>query len=315
MTLTNRAPLRASRIAIWGMLLALAAAAPVSATGLFSHGSAKPPAAPTPTDADAAAIASQATQAINERRYVDAGSLLDGAQGAGLKSPELTMLRGELYLARGRFSEALAVFRSMAADPAHRAQALEGSGVALSMQGQSEAAMADLKMATGLDKNLWRAWNALGREYDLREEWSKSKIAYATALAIPGANTAIILNNQGYSLLLQKQMDGAAADFVAALEKDPSLAAARTNLRITLAVEGNYERASVMGVGDDKASVLNNVGLAAAMRGDYLEADKLLNQAVAAKGQYYGRAAENLQLTHTLAERADEATVASDGPH
>jgi Flp pilus assembly protein TadD len=202
----------------------------------------------------------------------------------------------------------------MAGDPLYRARSLEGSGIVLSMQGQSDAAMADLKTATGLDKTLWRAWNALGREYDLKQDWPKSKAAYSTALAIPGANTAIVLNNQGYSLLLQKQMDGAAADFVAALERDPSLAAARTNLRLTLAVEGNYARASVIGVGDDKAAVLNNVGLAAAMRGDYLEADKLLNQAIAAKGQYYGRAAENLQLSRNLAERTDEATVASDAP-
>jgi Tfp pilus assembly protein PilF len=109
-------------------------------------------------------------------------------------------------------------------------------------------------------------------------------------------------------------MDLASADFVAALERDPALAAARTNLRITLALQGAYGRASSTGVGDDRAAVLNNVGLTAAMRGDYPQAEKLLTEAIAAKGQYYARAAENLQLSHDLAARADEAPEAADGP-
>ncbi len=302
---------------VLGVLVVALAASPVPAlAGLFSHNSSKPLPVVAPTgDAAAAPIAKQVSQALDERRYVDAASMLDGAKLAGVKSPELTLFTGELALARGRFDDALAIFRPLTADPTQKPRALEGAGLALSMLGQSDDAMGDLQQATTLDKTLWRAWNGLGREYDLRREWPKSKAAYATAMAIPGADTAIILNNQGYSLLLQKQFDGAAAQFVAALEKEPSLSAARTNLRITLAVEGNYNRATIIGVGDDKAAVFNNVGLAAAMRGDYLEADKLLNQAMAAKGQYYGRAAENLQLSHALAERADETTIASDAPH
>ena len=293
----------------------IAAPAPCLASGIFSHVLPKTHAKATADSVKVEALAQQVSQALDERRYVDAGALLDQALATDLKAPVLTTLGAELLLARGRYADALGVFRAEVADPTQKARALEGAGIALSLLGRSDEALADLKEATGLDKSLWRAWNGLGREYDLRRDWPKSRAAYAAAMAAPGANVAIVLNNRGYSQLLQNQTDKASADFVAALGKDPSLASARTNLRITLAMEGAYDRASMTGVGDDRAAVLNNVGLTAAMRGDYLQAEKLLNQAIAAKGQYYARAAENLQMSRELASRKDEAPTAVDDPH
>ena len=257
-----------------------------------------------------ATIAEQVRQALDERRYVDAADLLEKAKMDNVTSPRLTVLSGELMLARGQIAEARATFASMTGNPVERPRALEGEGLALSLLGKTDAALADLKQATALDKTLWRAWNGLGREYDMRKDWKQSAAAYAQALAAPGANEAIVLNNRGYSHLLQKQNELASADFVAALDKDPALAAARTNLRITMAVEGHYDRASVTGVGDDRAAVLNNVGLAAAIRGDYNEASKLLNAAIEAKGKYYERASDNLQLSKELEARAQDLPTA-----
>ena len=247
--------------------------------------------------------------ALDEQRYVDAGSLLDQASINGVRSPELTTLTGELFLARSRFGDALNCFNQVEADPRERAKALQGKGIALSMLGRSDEALAALTTATVADKTMWRAWNGLGREYDLRRDWPNAIAAYNTALTAPGARTAVVLNNRGFSLLLQNQAAEATSDFVAALAKDPSLAAARTNLRIALAWQGAYARAAVTGAGDDRAAVLNNVGLAAALHGDYGEAEKYLNEAMAAKGEYYDRASENLQLTHGLAERKQTASV------
>jgi Flp pilus assembly protein TadD len=265
--------------------------------------------------AAASALAGQVAQAISERRFVDAQSLIDQAVVTGVSSPELTVLRGDLFLNRGHYSDALETYRSAAADPVLKARALQGEGLAFSLLNRSEEALTALKEATSLDKTLWMAWNGLGREYDLRRSWANSKSAYAAALAAPGVNMAIVLNNRGYSEMLQTQIDAAATDFVAALERDPALTAARTNLRIALAMEGHYARAAVTGVGDDRAAVLNNVGLAAAMRGDYLQADRMLNEAMAAKGQYYARAAENLQLSRSLADRQDDLSTAHDAAH
>jgi tetratricopeptide (TPR) repeat protein len=305
----------AQRIAISAtMVVALSAAATSSlAFSLFGHGPGKAKSQAASTGgASGALIADQARQALDEKRYVDAANLLEKAKVDNISSPRLNLLTGELMLARGQIANAREIFHSLTGDPVERPRALEGEGLAQSLLGKSDEALADLKMATTLDKTLWRAWNGLGREYDMRKDWKQSQAAYAQALAAPGANAAIVLNNRGYSHLLQKQNDLASADFVAALDKDPALAAARTNLRITMAIEGHYDRASVTGVGDDRAAVLNNVGLAAAIRGDYDQAAKLLNAAIEAKGKYYERATDNLQLTKELQARAQDIPTMTD---
>lgn len=295
--------------ALAGLALTLAAT-PGAAFGLFSKSTVKPQAVAAANDARAAGVARLVRQALDEQRYVDAGSLIDEATVGGVRSPELVTLAGEVFLARGRFQEALDDFSQIEGDASQKAAALQGKGIALSMLGRSDEALAMLKAATVLDKSQWRAWNALGREYDLRRDWHNAVGAYNLALAAPGVKAAVVLNNRGFSLLLQNQAALAAQDFVAALSRDPGLAAARTNLRIALAWQGAYARAAVTGAGDDRAAVLNNVGLAAALHGDYEQAEKYLNEAMAAKGEYYNRASENLQLTHGLAERKQTASAA-----
>jgi tetratricopeptide (TPR) repeat protein len=309
---------RTGRPYVLGAVLALTLLGAVGSptmvsAGLFSHSSNKQSKS-QPDSAAAAALAAQVEQALDEQRDVDAGNLLDEAATKDLKSPALTRLGGELLLARGNYTDALDVFRIVDNNPAEKAKALEGEGIALSLLGHSDDALAHLKQAIVLDKNLWRAWNGLGREYDLRHDWTASADAYEHALAAPGANTAVVLNNRGYSRMLQHRTDLAATDFVNALQKDPSLAPARTNLRMALAMQGQYDRAVMTGVGDDRAAVLNNVGLAAAMRGDYGEADKLFGDAIAAKGQFYGRAAANLALSHEMAARKSQTAGAADVP-
>jgi len=291
-----------------GLLLFLGAAPiPALAFNLLPHGRSES------ASSAAILIATRVQEALDEKRYVDAGEMLDQASVNGVHSPELTRLNGELQLARGRFDDALALFTPLTSDPGQKARALQGVGIAQSMLGRSDKALAALKSSVDADPTLWRAWNALGREYDLRRQWDLANDAYQKALTAPGADVAAVLNNRGYHELLQNQLDSASADFVAALGKNPGLGAARTNLRITLAMEGHYDRASMTGAGDDRAAVLNNIGLAAAMRGDFIEADKLLNEAIVAKGAYYAKAADNLQFARDLAERKSAGTPAANG--
>ena len=308
----NRASLPLA--ALMAVLLGAVAPGIGTARGLFGHGTAAV-STPTPAAKNTEAVALQVRQALDERRFVDAGDMLDATVAAGAKSPELDLLSGELMLAKGNFKDALQILQPVESVASLRAGALEGEGLAYSMLGRSEDAMNHLKQAIALDKSLWRAWNCLGREYDLRRDWAKAAQAYSAAMSAPGANIAIVLNNRGYSKLLQRLTAEAAADFVAALDKDPSLAAARTNLRLTLAMEGHYSRATAVGPADDRAAVLNNVGLAAALRGDYLQADTMLNQAIAARGQYYAKASENLQLSRDLATRREDTPDIADDPH
>ena len=245
-------------------------------------------------------------RAIDEQRLLDAGRLLDEQTIAGVKDPQLALLGGDLNLARKRYDAALANYKlAEAAAPTH-ARSLQGQGLALSLLGRSTEAVAVLERAVAADATAWRAWNALGAEYDARSRWTNADAAYKHAFsASDGA--AQVLNNRGYSRLLQRRRDEAVSDFVAALQKKPDLAEARTNLRLALAMGGDYERAIAGVTSTDQAALLNNAGFAAGMRGDYAKAEELLGRAVTARGEYYARASENLKIVRALASRSNEA--------
>jgi Flp pilus assembly protein TadD len=187
---------------------------------------------------------------------------------------------------------------------------LQGQGLALSLLGRSNEAVAVLQRAVAADASAWRAWNALGAEYDARSRWTDADAAYQHAFA-SSDGAALVLNNRGYSRLLQRRRDEAVSDFVAALQKKPDLAEARTNLRLALAMGGDYERAIAGASSGDQAALLNNAGFAAGMRGDYAKAEELLGRAVTARGEYYARASENLKIVRALASRSDEPARAA----
>jgi Flp pilus assembly protein TadD len=207
---------------------------------------------------------------------------------------------------RGRYADSLAAFKEAEKTPAAQARALQDEGVALSLLGRSDEALKTLQQAVAMDASAWRAWNALGGEYDARSRWTDAEGAYQHALAASGG-AAIVLNNRGYSRLLQHRRDEAVADLVAALHKKPDLAEARTNLRLALAMGGEYERAIAGGAPGDQAALLNNAGFAAAMRGDFANAQTLLDRAIKAKGEYYAKASENLRIVQALAAETKKA--------
>jgi Flp pilus assembly protein TadD len=156
----------------------------------------------------------QIQREIDEQRYLDAAAGIDQAVIAGIDDPRLTLLTGELSLARIRLDDALASFKSVDSNPALSARALQGEGIALSLLNRSAEAMQALQKAVLLDAKAWRAWNALGTEYDRRRrDWSGAETAYNHALS----ESENVLNNRGYSRLLQNRLDDAMADFIAAL--------------------------------------------------------------------------------------------------
>ena len=274
------------------LVTALFAATPVSA-GLFHR---KPAPAPgTVTDASVAQI----QKALDESRNVDAARLLDQMIMGGAHDARLDVLSGEVSLTQAHYEDALKSFKAAEASGPVRAKALQGEGIALTLIGRSGEAMAMLQTAVQEDPSQWRAWNALGGEVDRRGDWASAESAYEHALANSN-RAASVLNNRGFSRLLQRRLDDAAADFVAALAKKPDLTAARTNLRLTLAMRGDYDRATAGGAVSDRAALLNNAGYAAMMRGDYAQAEDLFNRAMKARGEYYARASENLDRLHAV---------------
>lgn len=274
------------------------------AFGLPRFGGAK---AQAGREQDVAPVLAQVDQALAEDRLVDAGRLLDNAYLNDVTDKRLILRSGELHLARQRYAEALGSFTDAESEPSVRAQALQGKGIALAQLGRPEEAVPALKSAVEADPSLWRAWNALAIESDRRHDWPAAETQYANALKAPGVKASVI-NNRGYSRLLQGRYDEASADFVHALELEPGLAAARTNLRLALALRGDYKRATQVSGVEDRAAVLNNAGFAAVLRGDLPQAETLFQQAVDARGSSYGRALENLKMVKAL-RNSETATV------
>jgi tetratricopeptide (TPR) repeat protein len=258
----------------------------------------------------------QIQRALDEQRYLDAGRMLNQAMLTRADDPRLVVLAGELNLSRARYNDALTSFKSIEASAAVRARALQGQGIALSLLGRSAEAMSLLQAAVKEDASSWRAWNAIATEYDRRRDWAQAEAAYDRALTQSGGTqsggAASVLNNRGFSRLLQSRFDEAVSDFVAALEKKADLAPARTNLRLALAMKGEYGR-SVAGAGrSDRAALLNNAGFAAMLRGDYAQAESLLNQAMQAKGEYYARASANLERALGLQAQGNSTSGAAE---
>src|SRR6266404_5115637 len=120
----------------------------------------------------------QIQSAFDDQRFLDAGRLLDQALLASGSDPRLTYWAGELSLAQGRYQDALANFTNIKTDPKMHTLALAGEGIALAKLGRSEEAMASLQAAVMEDPKAWRAWNALGSEYDRRHDWANAESAY-----------------------------------------------------------------------------------------------------------------------------------------
>jgi Flp pilus assembly protein TadD len=168
--------------------------------------------------------------------------------------------------------------------------------------------MIALKEAVEANPSGWRAWNALAGEWDSRRDWTQSEAAYGKALTL-SKGAAQVLNNRGYSRMLQGRLDEAVTDLVAALAKDPGMAAARTNLRLAMAMRGEYDQALAGAASDGQPAALNNAGFAAMMRGDYDRAVALFEQAMQSKGEYYARASANLQMARGLKAQGARAAA------
>lgn len=286
-----------------GLVVALSAAPQAADAGILKR---------SPMATSAVVVDStvrEVRRALEESRLRDAGRLLDEAQLNGLRDPRLVLASGQLSLMRGRYDSAFDAFKAAEASPPIRAGALEGQGIALSLLGRSDEALAVLQQAVAADPSAWRAWSALAGEWDKRRDWSQAEAAYAQAARLSN-DTALVLNNRGYSRLLQGRIDESIADLVVALRKDPSLAAARTNLRLGVAMRGEYAEAMAGAAPEGRAAALNNAGFAAMMRGDYERAMDLFQQAIDSKGEYYGRASANLQVARSLRAQTAARTVA-----
>lgn len=250
-------------------------------------------------------------RALAEDRLDDAGRLIERVLLAEPENWEAQLLLAELHLASGDAETAAPIFESLVDNADVGARALQGLGIALTLQGVLDRGVENLQQAVAQDPGLWRAWNALGYYHDSNRDWPAAANSYGKALE-GNPDSILIYNNRGFSMLMQRRLEEAVADFDRVLQMDPDFEVARENLRLALAWQGKYIHAMAGAPNADMARILNNVGFIALMRGDYGNAEAYLLRAMEADPAYNATAARNLtylKQVRELAEAESEPTA------
>ncbi len=172
--------------------------------------------------------------ALQSMQPADLAALTDPFLAAGIES-----------LRAGRPFEALTHLQHAAADNTGSAQALWLLGEAYAGTGLDDAAAVAFRAAVELDPRLTQAWIAIGRRLQAtgRLEEAQEAFVKATAVGSRGRSGALARNNLGAVRLQRGDPETAEADFVAAIDLDPSLAAAHANLGVARRRRGDDRQA------------------------------------------------------------------------
>jgi Flp pilus assembly protein TadD len=137
------------------------------------------------------------------------------------------------------------------------------------------------------------AWSWLGILEDAQGDYAAGEKSHRAALRLRDRSDALH-NNLGYNLLLQKKSGEAVAEFRRALEIAPGSAFARNNLGVALAGQPDQAVQEWQDV-SDKASAHNNLAAILMENGDFAEARRQLELALAFNREHPA-ALRNLQL-------------------
>lgn len=236
-------------------------------------------------------------QAIEAGRLVQARTMLANRTLAERDAPseEFEILSAELALAERRDAQALAAFNDLNHRGVTDCRVQAGLGLSLMREQRSKEALSHLRAATMACPNNWRAWNGLGVALDLARDWRGSADAYETAFQLT-ADQASVMNNYGFSLLLQKRFAEAAPLFEASARAEPDNQRYANNADIARTMAGEPLTAAGQDGGDREewARRLNNAGYASLLTGREQEAKAYFSRSLHAGDSYFHRASANL---------------------
>jgi Flp pilus assembly protein TadD len=193
---------------------------------------------------------------------------------------------GAIQESRHELGGALRAYEGALARSPDDAALVAKVGLLLAQAGRDPAAELVLRDALGRTPTDWRLLDALGRLADRRLDRAAARARYDEALKI-APRSAPVLNNRGYSRLLDGDLEGAEEDFRAALAAGP-LDAARVNLGTVLARKGDYAGALERLNGPlAESEALYRVGVAALDRHERERAADYLDRATRAAPTYF----------------------------
>lgn len=199
-----------------------------------------------------------------------------------------------------RYNEAARVFEELIAlgqdEPNDR---VEYAMVAIRLDRWDDVRSAAARFPDGLQTPRRYMIEAMVADQD--EEWAKADELYAKAEKL-SPQPAAVLNNWGVSQMARGDLDAAQDKFQRAVSYDTGLFSAKNNLAIVRGLNGDYTLPLVPLKDEERAVLLNNLGIIAMRQGDEKIARGLFAAAVEAHPQHYAGAANKLAVL--------EATVA-----
>ncbi len=224
-------------------------------------------------------------------------------RNASAEEPERADLRRGLALSlkrAQRYPEAARVYGELAslgqATPADR---LDQAFIAIKLERWAEAEAIEAELPSGLDTA--RRHVLAAQVAGHRQDWDSADSAYARAELLtdtPGP----VFNDWAYSKMLRGDLDAAEQLFNRALSYDSTLFSAKNGLAVARALQGNYRLPIVPMTDREKATILNNLGIVAARKGEVRIAKGLFTAAVEAHPQHYEGAANRLASLETAVE-------------
>lgn len=132
-------------------------------------------------------------------------------------------------------------------------------------------------------------------------DWEKADALYARAEEM-SAQPAAILNNWGVSQMARGDLRAAEKTFERAISYESGLFSAKNNLAIVRGLQGEYSLPLVPLKDEERAVLLNNLGIIAMRQGQERVARGLFAAAVDAHPQHYASAADKLALLEAKVE-------------
>lgn len=233
--------------------------------------------------------------AIEGGRLIQARAMLANRrmiEGATTSSA-FEIAHAELALAEHRDAQALGAFADLDQRGISDCRVHAGYGTALLRQQRPAEALAHLRSATQSCPDSWRNWNALGVALDLSGNWQESAKAFETAFQLTD-DQAAVMNNFGFSLLLQKRFIEAMRMFEQASRMEPANVRYANNADIARTMAGQPLATSNAEDPADQARRLNNAGYASLLAGRQEEATAYFSRSLHASDSFYQRASANL---------------------
>ena len=129
---------------------------------------------------------------------------------------------------------------------------------------------------------------------DGKKEWEKADHFYETAAGLTTRPSGVF-NNWGFSKLTRGAPREAEQLFTEALQHDPQMFTAKTNMALARAAQGNYSLPLVRMSQQERAMLLHTMAIAAIRKGDVNVGRTLLQEAIDTHPQHFDEAVRALR--------------------